>query len=168
VSAATGTRTWPRDLVLSAAGPVICAVVLVGLLSAWVAADGAGSISRVRVHVTLAAVPMRGYTPAIAATAKTASTYLTIQNLTGTPDELISVRSPDARRVELIGYPGRSAVADLVVPAHGALTLSPFGDDVVLVDPVAFESAGSVPLTLVFRNAGQITVNATVTAPGTP
>jgi copper(I)-binding protein len=36
------------------------------------------------------------------------------------------------------------------------------------VDPVAYESKGSVPLTLVFRNAGQVTIDATVTAPGTP
>ena len=34
--------------------------------------------------------------------------------------------------------------------------------------PVPFENRRTVPLTLVFRNAGQITVDATVTAPFTP
>jgi copper(I)-binding protein len=95
--------------VRSAAGPVICAAVLVGLLSAWVVSGGAGSISRVRIQVTLAAVPMRGFTSAAADSVTTAKTYLTIENLSGTPDELISVRSPDARRVVLTG--------DLVIPA---------------------------------------------------
>jgi copper(I)-binding protein len=152
---------WLRDLVRSAAGPVICAVVLVALLSAWVASGGAGSISRVRVQVTLAAVPMRAFTATAADSVRTAKTYLTINNLASTPDELISVRSPDARRVVLTRQ-------DLVIPAHGTLVLSPLGYDAVLVDPVAFESRGAVPLTLVFRNAGQITIDATVTAPGTP
>jgi copper(I)-binding protein len=155
-------RDWLRDLVRSAAGPVICAVILVALLSAWVVSGGAGSIARVRIQVVLAAVPMRAFTSAAADRVTTAHTYLTIENLSGTPDELISVRSPDARRVVLTRPDG------LVVPAHGTLVLSPLGDDAVLVDPVAFESAGRVPLTLVFRNAGPVTVEATVTAPGTP
>ena len=157
----TGARPWLRDLARSAAGPVICAAVLIGLLSAWVVTGGAGTISRVRVQVTLAAVPMRGFTAATADSVKTANTYLTIKNLSSTPDELISVRSPDARRIILTR-------TDLVIPAHGTLVLSPLGYDAVLVDPVAFESRGTVPLTLVFRNAGQVTVAATVTAPGTP
>jgi copper(I)-binding protein len=159
---------WLRDLVRSAAGPVICAVVLIGLLSAWVSAGGTGSISRIRIQVPLAAVPMRGFTAAIADTAKTASTYITVKNLASTPDELLSVRSPDARRVLLTRLPGQPPLAGVVIPAHGTVTLSPLGDDAVLVDPVAYESKGSVPLTLVFRNAGQVTIDATVTAPGTP
>jgi copper(I)-binding protein len=168
VSTATGAGAWLRDLVRSAAGPVICAVVLVGLLSAWVVAGGAGTISRVRIQVTLAAVPMRGFTAAAAESVKTANTYLTINNLSATPDELISVRSPDARRVVLIRYPSRAAQTELAIPAHGTLILNPLSYDAVLVDPVAFESSGTVPLTLVFRNAGPITVEATVSAPGTP
>jgi copper(I)-binding protein len=61
-----------------------------------------------------------------------------------------------------------SSLRGKVVPAHGTVTLSPFGTDVVLIDPVPFESEGSVPLTLTFRHAGRVTVNATVTPPGTP
>jgi copper(I)-binding protein len=33
---------------------------------------------------------------------------------------------------------------------------------------VPFEADGSIPLTLTFRHAGQVTVNAAVAAPGTP
>jgi copper(I)-binding protein len=38
----------------------------------------------------------------------------------------------------------------------------------VLENPARFEDLGSVPLTLVFRDAGQITIDAPVTAPNTP
>jgi copper(I)-binding protein len=48
------------------------------------------------------------------------------------------------------------------------LSLSPLADDVVLENPVPFEGRQTVPLTLVFRHAGQVTIDAPVTAPGTP
>ncbi len=54
---------WLSDLARSAAGPVICAAALTGLLSAWVAAGGAGTLTRVRLEVTVAAVPMRAFSP---------------------------------------------------------------------------------------------------------
>ena len=59
-------------------------------------------------------------------------------------------------------------IADLVVPAYGTLTLSPFGDDLILQDPAPFETSTAVPLTLTFRHAGSVTIDAPVTAPGTP
>jgi copper(I)-binding protein len=62
----------------------------------------------------------------------------------------------------------RRPVAELTVPGHGTLTLSPLTDDVVLENPARFEDRGSVPLTLIFRSAGQITINVPVTGPGTP
>jgi copper(I)-binding protein len=165
-------RTWARDLLRAVAGPVICAVVLTGLLAAWVAAGGAGTLTRVRLQVTLAAVPMRAFTPRAAAAVGAATTFLTIKNLSGTPDELVAARSPIAGRVILTGRGGptapRTVVADLVVPAHGTLTLSPFGDDLVLQDPAPFETSTAVPLTLIFRHAGSVTIDAPVTAPGTP
>ncbi len=133
-------RNVAQELARAAFGPLICAVVLIGLLSAWVATGGAGTLSRVKLQVTLAAVPMRAFTPQAAAAVGPATTFLTIRNLSGTPDELIAVRSPIAARVvltertSLVGP--RAVVSDLVIPAHGTLTLSPFGDDVVLQDPV--------------------------------
>jgi len=171
--APTGTgRNVARVLARAAFGPVICAVVLTGLLSAWVATGGAGTLSRVKLQVTLAAVPMRAFTPTAAAAVGSATTFLTIRNLSGTPDELVAVRSPVARQVVLTVRSGpdapRVAVGGLAVPADGTLTLSPFGDDVVLQHPAPFETSLSVPLTLTFRNAGAVTIEATVTAPGTP
>ncbi|HTX28923.1 MAG TPA: copper chaperone PCu(A)C [Streptosporangiaceae bacterium] len=163
---------WLHDLLRAAAGPAICAVVLTGLLAAWVAGGGAGTLTRIRLQVTLAAVPMRAFTPRAADAIGTASTFLTIRNLSGTPDELIAATSPIAGHVVLTERNGLSSsttvVADLVVPARGTLTLSPFGDDLILQDPAPFETSAAVPLTLTFRHAGTVTIDASVTAPGTP
>jgi copper(I)-binding protein len=98
--------------------------------------------------------------------------YLTIRNLSGDPDVLVSARTPASARVVLT----RNARAEqpapardgLRVPAHGRLTLSPFGSDLVLLHPAALMSGQRIPLTLIFREAGRVTVTATVTAPGSP
>jgi len=161
-----------RDLLRAVAGPVICAVVLTGLLAAWVAAGGAGTLTRVRLQVTAAAVPMRAFTPEAAASVSTATTFLTISNLTGIPDELVAASSPDAGRVVLTERRGpaapRTVTGALAIPAHGTLTLTPLGDDLVLQHPVPYETRATVPLTLTFRHAGTVTIDASVTGPGTP
>ena len=122
----------------------------------------------VRVKISEAAVPMRGFSRQTQT--GPAHTYLTIQNL-GAADELVAVRSPVARHVVLTrrdGLTRPSAVGGLPLPAGGILVLTPLTDDVVLVDPVRYEGNAEVPLTLVFRHAGTITIKAPVTAPGTP
>jgi copper(I)-binding protein len=170
---------WLRDLARAAAGPVICAAVVIGLLSAWVATGGAGTIitiSRARIEVTLAAIPMHSLNPGPAgAPQPPAGAYLTIRNLSGTPDVLTAVSSRVARRVILTrragaGRAGRagSVLPGLSIPAHGTLTLSPSGDDVVLIGGPRLLAGQQVPLTLTFRYAGQITIEATVTIPGSP
>jgi len=167
-----GGNRWLAEQARAVAGPLICAAVLISLLSVWVATRGAGTLTRVRLEVTLAAVPMRAFTPKAADAIHGATTYLTITNLSGTPDELIAVRSPLAGHITLSISDGlggaRKRVSALTVPGHGTLTLSPLTDDVVLENPAPFEDRTSVPLTLVFRNAGQITIDAPVTAPDTP
>ena len=161
---------WPAELVRAAAGPVICAVVLTGLLAGWASARGAGTQTGVRLQVTLATVPMRAFTPQAADAVGTAQAYVVIRNLSQVPDELIAVRTPIASRVVFVqdGPGGRKTqVADLAVPAAGTLTLSPLTSGLLIEHPVPFENRPTVPLTLVFRHAGQVTVNATVTAPFT-
>jgi len=167
-------RGWLRDLARSAAGPVICAVVLIGQLAVWVSNGGAGTISRVSIEVSLAAIPMSSFTaqpgrpPAVGA-------YLTIRNLSGRADELTGASSPAASRVALTrprragaGQAGRAALAGLTIPAHGTVTLSPFGPDLTLTGTGRLRAGQRVPLTLVFRRAGRLTVEAAVTAPGVP
>lgn len=56
----------------------------------------------------------------------------------------------------------------MTVPAHGTVTLTPFGPDLALIGARHLAAGQHVPLTLIFRQAGRITVQATVTAPGTP
>ena len=165
-------RNVLRELVRAAFGPVICAVVLIGLLSAWVATRRGRHPVPGQAPGHPGRRPDARLHPAAAASVGPATTFLTIRNLSGRPDELVAVRSPIARHVVLTVRNGpagpRVVVSDLAIPAHGALTLSPFGDDVVLQDPASFETSSSVPLILTFRHAGTVTVQATVTAPGTP
>jgi len=152
-----------RDLLRAVAGPLICAVVVTGVLAAWAGTGGGGTLTRVRLQVTQAAVPMRAFTPQKAAEVHAATTFLTITNLSGTPDELVAARSPFARGVLL-----RQSGGPLVIPAHGTLTLTPIGDDLVLQQPSPYESRATVPLTLTFRHSGTVTIDAPVTGPGTP
>jgi copper(I)-binding protein len=161
-----------NTLARAAAGPVICGAVLIGLLSAWTSGGGAGTLTRVRLQVTMAAVPMRAFTAPGAPVTGAGHVYLTIRNLSGVPDQLIAVRSPVSRHVVLTRRPDPAAtpvtVTALTVPGKGTLSLSPLADDVVLEDPSPFEGLPDVPLTLVFRHAGQVTIDAPVTPPGTP
>ena len=140
---------------------MICAAVVIGLLSAWVGTGGGGSLTRVTLQVTQAAVPMRAFTPQAADAVSTATTFLSIRNLSGTADELIAARTPFARRVILTQQTGlagpRAQVSALVIPAHGTLTLAPVGADLVLQQPFPYESRATVPLTLTFRHAGTVT-----------
>jgi copper(I)-binding protein len=156
-----------RDLLRAVAGPVICAIVAIGLLAAWAGTGGGGTLTRVRLQVTQAAVPMRAFTPQKAAGVHAATTFVTIRNLSGRPDELVAARSPFARSVTL-RQSGPAAGSPLVIPAHGTLTLTPFGEDLVLQQPSAYETRATVPLTLTFRYSGTVTIDAPVTAPGTP
>ena len=168
---AQAARGWPVELARAAAGPVACAAVLAVLLTGWAASRGAGTLTRVQIQVTMAAVPMRAFVPQTADTIDTAQAYLVIRNLSGTPDELIAASSPIARRIVFteggLGRPS-TVVADLTIPAGGTLSLNPLTGGLLLEHPTPFESRRMVPLTLVFRHAGKVTVDATVTAPFTP
>jgi copper(I)-binding protein len=147
-----------KPLVRAAAGPVICALALTGLLCGWVVSGGGGTFTKVRLQITLAALPMRGFTPG--SQVGSAKGFLTIRDVTGTADQLVAASSPIARQVTVPGQ--------LVVPAHGTLTLSPFGADLVFEDPARYEALTSVPLTLTFKDAGNVTIDVPVTEPGTP
>jgi copper(I)-binding protein len=156
-------------LIRPAALPVACAMLLTGLLSVWVATGGAGTLRRMPLQFQLAAIPIpsntHGDTPAA-----TAATYIVIRN-EGGPDELLSAQAAAASRVVLENNghsDGRQAVLPgLPIPA-GTTSLSPFGPDVVLIAPHPLHIGATVPLILTFRHVGKVTVEFTVTAPGTP
>jgi copper(I)-binding protein len=150
------------------AAPIACAVALTGLLSAWVATGGGGTLRRMPLKFELAAISAPGTQGAGTA----ASTYLVIKNLGG-PDELLAARAPASRRVVLarrgtqpLGVDG--ALPALAIPARSTTSLSPLGGDLVLIGPGSLQVGQTVPVTLTFRHAGRITVQFTVTPPGTP
>jgi hypothetical protein len=64
-----------RNPLRAAVGPVTCSVVVTGLLGAWTATGGVGTLTRIRLQVTRAAVPMRAFTPQAAAAVHTATTF---------------------------------------------------------------------------------------------
>jgi copper(I)-binding protein len=152
--------------------PIACAALLTGLLSAWVATGGGGTLRRLPFKFELAAVS----SPAASAGSPDAATYLVIKNLAG-PDELLSARAAGSRRVVLArrgtGFsggqpPGTGTLPALAIPARSTTSLSPLGADIVLIDPGALQVGAMVPVTLTFRHAGRITVDFMVTPPGTP
>jgi copper(I)-binding protein len=158
-------RAAAAQLLRAAAGPVVCAAVLLGLLSAWVASGGAGAISKVRIEVSSAAVAM----PAIPG--GPAYAYIVLHNLGGA-DRLESVSAPDGGTAEIVLHHGSAAgagtvVRSLLIPAHSTVSLTPFGADIV-VSGARLNYGTLVPLTLTFRVAGRVVAEATVTAPGTP
>jgi copper(I)-binding protein len=147
-----------RELARAAAAPALCAAAVIGLLSAWVGIGGAGTIDRVQLEVTFAALPVS------AEPGGTTAPYLTIRNFSGRPYQLTGGRSPDARQVTV----HRRNRLGLVIPAHATVTLSPFGSDLQLAGARLPRAGGLVPLTLVFGRAGRVTIEATVTAAGAP
>jgi len=163
---AAAPRGRIREGARAALAPLLCAAALIALLSGWVLAGGAGTLTRVRIEVTTAAVPMPSFT---GTSGQPVRPYLVVRNLSGQPDALLSARTPAAARVRLTSGRGSLVTSTPVtVPARGTLTLSPFGEDLVLIRPHALQAGRTVPLTLVFRHAGAVTVTATVTPPGTP
>ncbi|HTZ91777.1 MAG TPA: copper chaperone PCu(A)C [Streptosporangiaceae bacterium] len=171
-TAATGARQRARtsELARAAAAPLVCGVILIALLAGWVAGGGGGTLSRLRIQVTRATVPMVAYT-ARAAAGKNAGVYITIRNLARVPDVLLSASSPAAAQVVItraVTQHPAIAVGGLVVPAGGTISLSPLGADLVLIRPHSLMSGQTVLLRLRFKNAGELSVTASVTPPGTP
>ncbi len=169
-SAGAGVRGHAAELARAAAAPLICGIVIILLLATWVIGGGGGAISRVRVEVTRASVPMISYTRNGAA-GKNASVYLTIRNLSKTPDVLLSAASTAAAGVVVTRHvtaQPAAATRGIAIPAGGTLTLSPFAADLVLIRPRSLVSGQDVVITLRFRHAGTVTIDATVTPPGTP
>jgi copper(I)-binding protein len=167
--AGTG-RAWLTDLVRSAAAPAICGLALIGLLAGWVAVGSGGTVSRVRIAISRATIPVRSFTAGLPA-GRRAGTYLTIRSFSGHPDVLTGATSPAGRVIlDPAATAGRGAGngARLAIPAHAVVALSPFGADLTLVAAARLRIGEHVRLTLDFRDAGPIAVEAAVTAPGAP
>ncbi len=155
------------SLLRAAIAPVLSAAVLVGLLTIWTVTGGAGTLRRVHVDVTLAAIPL-SFRPGAGNALPYATTYLEIRNL-GSADDLVGATSPFAREALLVrrGSAPMTAHGRLVqipLPAGSALNLGPFGVDLVLLRPRSLHIGEIVPITLDFRNAGPVRVDLVVTS----
>lgn len=102
--------------------------------------------------------------------ATNAAFYLTISNPTGEADQLTSADSSACGATELHemydkgdGVMGMRPVEGIEIPAGDTVTLQPGGFHVMCIDRLEdFSPGDGVPLTLQFRNAGTITVDATI------
>jgi copper(I)-binding protein len=146
--------------------PVSAAILLICVLTSWVASGGFGTVARVRIDVVSATVPVPA-TPGLTAA------YLTIRNNGDEADELLSVTTPSAGQTMLAENSATGAsgamtrLSGIEVPAHGSADLGPFGTDIMLMDARPLHVGQTVTLVLDFREAGEVTVQATVTPPGT-
>jgi periplasmic copper chaperone A len=103
--------------------------------------------------------------------AENGAAYLTIQS--PTPDRLLSVASPVAKKAELHAMSMEGMVmkmrplADLDIPAGQPVTLKPGGQHVMLLGLAApLREGQSFPLTLTFEKAGTRTVTVAIEKPG--
>ena len=103
--------------------------------------------------------------------AENGAAYLTIQS--ATPDRLLSVSSPVAKKAELHTMSMEGMVmkmrplADLDIPAGQPVTLKPGGQHVMLLGLDApLREGQSFPLTLTFEKAGTRTVTVAIEKPG--
>jgi copper(I)-binding protein len=103
--------------------------------------------------------------------AENGAAYLTIQS--PTPDRLLTVSSPVARKAELHTMSMEGMVmkmrplADLDIPAGQPVTLKPGGQHVMLLGLDApLREGQSFPLTLTFEKAGTRTVTVAIEKPG--
>ncbi len=99
--------------------------------------------------------------------------FLVIRNTGATPDKLVSATSPAAGRLELHTHirdgdvMRMRPVNDIPVPANGEVTLQPGGLHLMLMGLTQPMSVGqSIPVTLRFEHAGEVTVQLAVQAAG--
>lgn len=110
---------------------------------------------------------------ASAGMARAGGAFMTIHNSGATADKLLAAKSDIAARVELHTHVmdgdimKMTEVESILVPAGGMQMLKPGSYHVMfmgLKDPL--KEGGSFPLTLVFENAGEVSVTVDIKAPG--
>lgn len=105
--------------------------------------------------------------------ATVAAAYVTLANRTGADDCLLSASMPTAEKVEVHESIEEDGVAKMrpleivTVPAAGTLEMQPGGTHMMLTGLSEPLKEGDIlPLTLVFENAGELTVQVEITPIG--
>jgi periplasmic copper chaperone A len=106
-------------------------------------------------------------------TSRPTAAYLTIRNTGDQPDRLMGVRTPATGHAEIHGMVHEGGVmkmrpaGPLEIPAGGEVELAPGGLHIMLMHLSApLEEDGTLPLTLVFETAGEVTVEAPIAGIG--
>ena len=102
--------------------------------------------------------------------APTGAMFMTIHNAAETADRLVEARSPVAQMVELHTHIEEDGIMrmrpideGLEIPAGGTHQLARGGDHVMLMGLTeTLENGTTVPLTLIFQNAGQVSLEVPV------
>lgn len=150
-----------------------------GKTAAWSGAD-APQLRLVQAQATApagtAAGALRITEPWSRATARAGATgagFLTIRNTSDQPDRLLGATSPAAQTVELHthtqvnGVMQMRPVPAIDIPPNGEVTLKPGGFHIMLIGTKeALRQGTTVPLTLRFERAGEVTVALSVQGPG--
>ncbi|WP_158288197.1 copper chaperone PCu(A)C [Streptomyces sp. ICBB 8177] len=139
-----------------------CAVTLGGL-TAWTTLGGAGSPAAVGVTDARLIMPADpgGQTAVV----------FQLRNTGGADDDLVSVTSPRTGPVRLAhtvvrdGAGSMAMVDAATVPAHGTLTMSPFGLDAMVDAPHGLSLGQLVPFVLHFRDSPPQRIAAVVVRP---
>jgi copper(I)-binding protein len=145
-------------------GPAAAALLIAGLAGTALAGE-----------VTMLG-PLEIDTPWARATVgagRPSAAYLTIRNTGEQPDRLVAVETPVAARVDVHemaeegGTMKMRPAEPLEIPPGGEVRLEPGGLHIMLMQLRApLVQGGEVPLTLVFEQAGEVTVMAPVGAIG--
>lgn len=102
-------------------------------------------------------------------TERPSAAYMTVRNTGDQPDRLLRVETPVAARAEVHAMVEEDDVmkmrpaGDLEIPPGGEVRLEPGGLHLMLMQlERPLEEGATVPLTLVFERAGEVTVDAPV------
>lgn len=143
---------------------IFCIAVSVGAtMGALPLAAGAETHATSKGGVTLAQPWARATPPG----AKSGAAFFEMKASDG--DRLVAAKSSQAKRVEIHNHVMENGVARMrrvegvAIPAGQSVTLHPHGFHIMLIDLVApLKQGETLPLTLVFEKAGEITVETVI------
>ena len=150
---------------------MLAAVLGATAAMAAMGADGTGTVDA-RAASTPTVAVRNAWSRATAPGAPVGVAYFEIVN-TGAGDELLGIESPAAARVEMHatttvnGMMEMRATATVEIPAAGHVAFAPGGLHAMLMElKQPLVEGARIPLTLVFRHAGRVAVQAVVEGPG--
>ncbi|MCW8970600.1 MAG: copper chaperone PCu(A)C [Rhodospirillales bacterium] len=138
------------------------------------------SIIAIAITVTFASPASAGdimvkdpWARASAGMARAGAAFMVLMNKSGAADQLVDAKADISAKVELHthimeeGVMKMRQVPAIDVPANGMAALQPGGDHVMFMGLNApLKEGDTFPLTLVFKNAGEVTVDVTVKTAG--